>query len=144
MLRNTQDARTTAIRVFSNHLVNNSSRQVQRNNITLKYGARRADGSGVWAAVELSEWSTILSTDGEEIGVFTSDNANAPYTAAAGVSSSLEAPMSSPQAQRFTRENVLASPKVRLGLSSTRYGLTLGLHSLPSARSTQQKYKLDI
>ena len=47
----------------------------------LKYGARRADGSGAWASVEPSQWSTILSTDGEEIGVFSSDNINTPYIA---------------------------------------------------------------
>jgi len=40
-------------------------------------------------SVEPSQWSTILSTDGEEIGVFSSDNINAPYIAGA-ISSTLE------------------------------------------------------
>jgi len=106
-----EDAKTTAIRVFSNHLVRNTSGQVHRANITLKCGARRIDGSGVWASVEPSEWSTILSTDGEEIGVFTSDNLYAPYRVGVGESSGLEVASSiRPQTQNLTHGGAPSIP----------------------------------
>jgi len=69
-------AKSAALRAFSTYFNNPSAI-----NITLKCAIRRKDGSTVWASINPSEWSTVVCSDDEEIGVFTSSNSHAPYLA---------------------------------------------------------------